>query len=113
MPQAYNTTDSPIVIDDQGRTLAGHERGEIDLDVALGAVQDGGLLLQSDVPDPVTPGPERLFVGSPPPKGGAGSGADVWAAYASDNDVTVPDGASRDDIIAALDSAGVPTETEE
>jgi hypothetical protein len=46
-----------------------------------------------------------------PPRGGAGSGRDAWAAYATAHGVEVTeDMASRDDIIAALDKAGVPTE---
>lgn len=45
-----------------------------------------------------------------PPKGGAGSGKDAWAAYAAKHDVKVADDATRDDIVAALDAAGVPTE---
>lgn len=45
----------------------------------------------------------------PPPKGGAGSGRDAWAEYATAHRVPLTDGA-RDDIIAALDAAGVPTE---
>ncbi len=45
-----------------------------------------------------------------PPKAGKGSGKDAWADYAAANDVDVPDDASRDDIIAALDAAGVSTE---
>ena len=45
----------------------------------------------------------------PPPKAGAGSSADAWAAYA-DGKVDVPDDAKRDEIIAALDAAGIATE---
>lgn len=47
---------------------------------------------------------------NPPPKSGAGSGRDAWAAYAEQRGVTVADGSSRDDIVAALDQAGQPTE---
>lgn len=47
--------------------------------------------------------------GGIPPKGGAGSGKEVWAAYA-EGKVTVTEEMSRDDIIAALSVAGVPTE---
>jgi hypothetical protein len=42
---------------------------------------------------------------SAPPRSGAGSGKAEWAAYASTLGVTYPDGASRDDIIAAVDAA--------
>ena len=45
-----------------------------------------------------------------PPKGGAGSGRDAWAAYAEVHDVEVGNEATREDIIAALESADVPTE---
>lgn len=48
--------------------------------------------------------------GTLPPKSGAGSGKDAWAAYAAAKGVTVAGEASRDDIIAACAAAGVPTE---
>lgn len=46
----------------------------------------------------------------PPPKSGAGSGVEAWAAYAAAQGVEIPEGAKRDDIVAALETAGVPTE---
>lgn len=46
----------------------------------------------------------------PPPKSGKGSGKDAWRAYAAANDVEVEEGTSAKDVIAALESAGVPTE---
>lgn len=48
-----------------------------------------------------------------PPRGGAGSGRDAWAGYAARHGVVVDDEDSREDIIAALDEAGVPTEVKE
>lgn len=42
-----------------------------------------------------------------PPRSGRGSGRDEWAAYAAQHDVTVEDDMSRDDIVAALEAAGV------
>ena len=45
-----------------------------------------------------------------PPKGGPGSGADMWRAYAAAKDVEVAADADRDAVIAALKAAGVPTE---
>jgi hypothetical protein len=45
-----------------------------------------------------------------PPKGGAGSGKDAWKAYADSLGVAVDDDATRDDIVAALEAAGHPTE---
>ncbi|MFY1588988.1 hypothetical protein ACN267_31360 [Micromonospora sp. WMMD734] len=46
----------------------------------------------------------------PPPKGGPGSDAEAWRAYAAGKGVEVPSDAKRPAIIAALDAAGVPTE---
>ncbi|MFI2664875.1 hypothetical protein [Micromonospora carbonacea] len=46
----------------------------------------------------------------PPPKGGPGSDAEAWRAYAASKHVEVPADAKRPAIIAALDAAGVPTE---
>ena len=39
-----------------------------------------------------------------PPRSGKGSGVDEWRAYAAARGVEVPDGAGRDDIIAAIDA---------
>lgn len=46
----------------------------------------------------------------PPAKAGRGSGREAWAAYADDHDVAYDDDASRDDLIAAVEAAGAPTE---
>lgn len=46
----------------------------------------------------------------PPPKGGAGSGAAAWREYAAKHNVEVSADASREDVVAALDAAGVRTE---
>lgn len=43
----------------------------------------------------------------PPPQGGPGSGLKAWAAYAKKHDVEVKADSSRDDIIEALEKAGV------
>lgn len=57
--------------------------------------------------------------GSLPPKSGNGSGAANWLAYARNEEnaakleaaeIAIPDDASRDDIIAALEKAEIPTE---
>lgn len=45
-----------------------------------------------------------------PARAGRGSSKEAWAEYATKHEVTVPDGASRDDIIAACAAAGVPVE---
>lgn len=46
-------------------------------------------------------------VDAAPPRSGKGSGRDEWAAYAAAHGVDVEDGQSRDDIVAALEAAGV------
>lgn len=54
-------------------------------------------------------GEAPALAGGPPPKGGPGSGKEAWVAYAAGK-VEVTEEMTRDDIIAALTSAGVPTE---
>jgi hypothetical protein len=46
----------------------------------------------------------------PPPRHGRGSGEDKWRAYAEQNSVDVSNAEGRDDVIAALELAGVPVE---
>jgi hypothetical protein len=66
--------------------------------------------------EPPTGEPDRKEDGGtsrndgPPPMSGAGSGREAWAAYAAAHDVAVPDDAKRDDIVAAVQAAGVETE---
>ncbi len=45
-----------------------------------------------------------------PPKSGAGSSAPAWVAYAAASGVPVKPDAKRDDVIAACEAAGVPTD---
>lgn len=52
---------------------------------------------------------EQLEVAAPP-KAGPGSSAEAWRVYAAGLGVDVADDASRDDVIAALEAAGKPTE---
>lgn len=47
--------------------------------------------------------------GGPPPKSGKGGGVRAWRAYAAANGVD-GEGAEVDEIIAALEAAGVPVE---
>lgn len=64
----------------------------------------------------IEPAPEafdHVHVGAeptPPPKAGKGSGEDAWRTYADAVGVEVPADASRDDVIAAIETAGKPTE---
>ncbi|GIF14792.1 hypothetical protein [Actinoplanes teichomyceticus] len=60
---------------------------------------------ESDEPArPSAPAP-----GAVPARSGPGSGVEKWREYATSQGVDVPEGASRDDMIAALDAAGKPT----
>ncbi|MET7395614.1 hypothetical protein ABZS66_19200 [Dactylosporangium sp. NPDC005572] len=59
--------------------------------------------------EPGEPGPAGDSASKPPPRAGAGSDRESWAAYATRNGVDVAADAKRDEIIAALDTAGVPT----
>jgi hypothetical protein len=52
----------------------------------------------------------KKSAGSPPPLQGSGSSKAKWADYAESNGVEVHDGMSRDDIVGACRSAGVPVE---
>jgi hypothetical protein len=45
-----------------------------------------------------------------PPRGGSGSSAQAWREYATGVGVEVDPEASREDVIAALEKAGKPTE---
>ena len=45
-----------------------------------------------------------------PPKQGKGSGVTAWRAYADTKGFETDDDISREEIIAALDAAGIPTE---
>ncbi len=57
---------------------------------------------QDDEPVRVTePAPD------PPPRAGRGASAEAWRAWANSLAVAIPDGAGRDDIIAACEQAGV------
>lgn len=63
----------------------------------------------SQQPDGTTP-PAPAAV-KPPPRGGAGSGRDPWAAYArAAGHDSIAELATRDEILAALQAAGVPVE---
>lgn len=57
--------------------------------------------------EPVRSDDEAVTV---PARAGRGSSRDAWAAYAAREGVAVGDDDTREDIIAALDAAGVPTE---
>lgn len=55
---------------------------------------------ESDAPD----------AGKIPPKSGRGSGLPAWRDYADKNGFETDDDVTREEIIAALEAAGIPTE---
>lgn len=57
---------------------------------------------------PSDPGSDSDDGEGPPPQSGPGSGKAVWEQYAAKQDVSVPEDATRDDIIAAVKKAGKP-----
>jgi hypothetical protein len=62
---------------------------------------------------PAAPGEQDTGEDGPPPRSGAGSGRDAWAAYAAANDFEVAADAGRDDIIEQLAEAGIPVDPAE
>lgn len=68
----------------------------------------GGSSAQKDTGQETGQGPAE----GPPPMSGTGSGKESWAAYAAAHNIDVPDDAKRDDIVAALEAAKVPTTRE-
>jgi hypothetical protein len=59
---------------------------------------------QGWLPGPFPTGDDR------PPKAGKGSGFQAWVDYAASRDIVLDVGASREDIIAAVEALDVPVE---
>lgn len=76
---------------DQGTPIQAREDDQTDAETEAQAAVDEA---EDDVPVP--------------PQGGAGSGREVWARYADSKGVEYDDDATRDEIIAACEAAGVP-----
>lgn len=55
-------------------------------------------------------GPFPVDTDNRPPRAGRGSGFDAWLDYATSRDIIVDVGASRDDIIAAVDAVDAQIE---
>jgi hypothetical protein len=87
------------------------EIGLVDAAQAEPLLEDGRLELvkEADVPDGTTPIVTATVQDPAPPRAGAGSGRDAWAAYAASQKVPVGDSDSREQIIEALEAAGKPT----
>ena len=78
---------------------------------------DGGEHPRPELAEPVahdapkgTQEPGKAADSEIPRKAGPGSGHDAWKAYAFAKGVELPEGSKRDEIIAALEAAGIPTE---
>ncbi len=79
---------------------------ELERQLADRDAQIAELVKPAEPDDPTPPDPEIPV----PPRGGPGSAAPAWRAYATAVGVEVDPDASRDDVIAALEKAGKPTE---
>ncbi|MFG2468722.1 hypothetical protein ACGFXB_25150 [Streptomyces canus] len=55
----------------------------------------------------VDPNARRATTGEAPPRSGRGSGVDAWRAFAEQHELDVAPDASREDIIAAAEDAGL------
>lgn len=49
--KVYNTTDSPVLVDGDGRTLAGRESDDLDVTEQVQDALDAGQLVAVDDPD--------------------------------------------------------------
>lgn len=65
---------------------------------------------EPDEPEPGEPDEGGPAKATPPPKHGAGSSKEAWAAYAAEQQVEVPEGATREQIWQSLEQVNVPTE---
>ena len=89
-----------------GRTVVAHGPKAAHLDRLTSWEREGN----DPAPDPVHEPGDPVHVDragrliAPPPKAGPGSSRDAWADYAASVGVTVDDDATRDDIIAAIES---------
>lgn len=82
-----------VIVDEETFPVGTEETAELKAKIPNPVAWDG----ESKLPDEES-GPTE------PPRSGRGSGEDAWRAYAEDLDLEVPDGASRDDIIALVDA---------
>jgi hypothetical protein len=92
--QMYNQTD-----DDDLRAHYIEVAAEYGVDLGEQAAEPEAVEVEPE-PEP-EPEPEDQV----PPRAGAGSGRDVWAAYAESQGVEVTDDMTRDEIIAAVEEA--------
>jgi hypothetical protein len=59
---------------------------------------------------PATQAPEQAPVGTPPPRGGKGSGRTAWVRYAEANGLDTDEFDDRDELIAELRRRGIPVD---
>lgn len=74
------------------------------------AWEDDGEVRGEDGPETVgftDPDTQRPATVEAPPRSGRGSGIDAWRKYVEDNGVDMPTDASREDLIAAAEGAGL------
>jgi hypothetical protein len=59
---------------------------------------------------PAVQAPEQAPVGTPPPRGGKGSGRTAWVRYAEANGLDTDEFDDRDELIAELRRRGIPVD---
>lgn len=101
---AYETITNPDVWTGDTDSEPDSEGLETGTDV------DGELGEGLDTEPDESPDSDNAGPVSAPPKSGKGSGRDAWSAYAAALGLEVEDGMGRDDLIAAVELAGHPTE---
>jgi hypothetical protein len=98
-------TASQPAADDSLPVTRGWLRGEGGKVLARHMIDALGEIEGADDADPGTPPPPPPDVDELPPTSGKGSGIEAWQNYAQHKGIAYPQGASRDEIMAAVQAA--------
>ncbi|MCV7434819.1 hypothetical protein [Mycolicibacterium bacteremicum] len=104
---ATNKSEYALYLNDKDGSLVTVMPGE---DIPSWAKVTNPYVLGKDSEEPGSGESEEVESSGPPPRAGKGSGEAAWRAYAEEQGVDVSGAEGRDDIIDALDAAGVPVE---
>lgn len=99
------TTEDFGTFEKDGETRVAYGRAD-----AVRYLFEGYREVKDEAQSPSVDRPVEVPGATPPPKAGAGSSTDAWAAFAADRGVPVPPDAKRDEIVVALEAHGIPTE---
>lgn len=96
-------------LETEGKAAGGYLNGAIPDSHAVNSAVVGSSnadpVAAADSGVPSSAGEAESGGGDRPPRGGPGSGLPEWLAYAADHDIDVPEDASRDEVIAAVEAA--------